>query len=224
MKLYQSVPIIESGEPLTAIPMNLFAIVTPHPYVAVGAGYGDRRSPYFLREKVLQRLIAAQACLQQTHPDLNIQIFDAYRPIAVQQFMVDYTFAQLKGDRQLTAAETAEVWENVYRFWAVPSDNVETPPPHSTGAAVDITLIQEDGQVLNMGGEIDEIGDRSHPNYYANSPNPVERQYHGNRVLLRSVMEKAGFVQHKNEWWHFSYGDQMWAWHKQKAIAHYGRI
>jgi D-alanyl-D-alanine dipeptidase len=199
-------------------------MVTPHPYVVLGAEYGDRRSPYFLRETVLQRLIAAQACLQKSHSDLNIQIFDAYRPIAVQQFMVDYTFAQLKGDRHLTAAETAQVWESVYMFWAAPSDNIETPPPHSTGAAVDITLIQDDGQVINMGGEIDEIGDRSHPDYYENSPSPVEQTYHANRLLLRSVMEKVGFVQHKNEWWHFSYGDQMWAWQKEKAIAHYGRI
>jgi D-alanyl-D-alanine dipeptidase len=89
---------------------------------------------------------------------------------------------------------------------------------------VDITLIQDSSQPLDMGGEIDEIGDRSYPDYYVNSPNPIEQQYHANRLLLHSVMEKAGFVQHKNEWWHFSYGDQMWAWQKEKAIAHYGRI
>ena len=25
-------------------------------------------------------------------------------------------------------------------------------------------------------------------------------------------MTKFGFAQHPNEWWHFSYGDQLWAW------------
>ena len=75
-----------------------------------------------------------------------------------------------------------------------------------------------------LGGDIDEIGDRSHPDFYADSPNPIEHQYHLNRVLLCDAMTKAGFVQHPNEWWHFSYGDQVWAWQKQKAIAHYGRI
>ncbi|MGB2926862.1 MAG: M15 family metallopeptidase [Limnothrix sp.] len=224
MKPYQSVPIVECGEPLAAIPLDLFAVVTPHPYVAAGADYGDRHDPYFLREVVLRRLIAAQACLQKIHVDLSMQIFDAYRPIVVQQFMVDYTFAQLKGDRQLDGRETEKIWEKVYQFWAAPSDNLETPPPHSTGAAVDLTIVRDSGLVLDMGGEIDEIGDRSHPDYYADSPKPVEQHYHANRVLLRTVMAKAGFVQHKNEWWHFSYGDQMWAWQKGKAIAHYGRI
>jgi D-alanyl-D-alanine dipeptidase len=36
-------------------------------------------------------------------------------------------------------------------------------------------------------------------------------------------MEVAGFAQHPNEWWHFSHGDQLWAWRQQQPIAHYGR-
>jgi D-alanyl-D-alanine dipeptidase len=223
MKPYQSVPIAESGDPLMPIPADLFKFVTPHPYALLGADYGGR-SPYFLREVVLRRLIAAQLALQNEQPELMLQIFDAYRPIRVQQFMVDYTFAQLKGDRQLDNATEKEVWQEVYRFWAVPSDNPDTPPPHSTGAAIDVTLVQLDGTPLDMGGKIDEIGDHSHPNFYEYSPNPLERRYHLNRVLLHNTMTKAGFAQHPNEWWHFSYGDQMWAWQKQKAIAHYGKI
>ncbi len=223
MKPYQSVAITESGESLVPIPADLFSLTEPHVYASLGADYAGR-SPYFLREKVLTRLIAAQICLQAEKPDLRFQIFDAYRPIAVQQFMVDYTFQELKGDRQLDGAEAEEVWQQVYKFWAVPSDNPATPPPHSTGAAIDLTLVDSDNQPLNMGGEIDEIGDRSYPDFYASSTNPEEQQYHHNRQLLRNAMTKAGFVQHPNEWWHFSYGDQMWAWQLNEAIAHYGKI
>ncbi|OKH17074.1 M15 family metallopeptidase [[Limnothrix rosea] IAM M-220] len=224
MKPYQSIPIVESEEPLAPIPTDLFQLMQPHPYMVLGACYGER-SPYFLREMVLRRLIAAQVCLQEKSADLSLQIFDAYRPIAVQEFMVNHTFAELKGDRPLDALGEKAVWEQVYQFWALPSENPATPPPHSTGAAVDLTLVAtESGTALAMGGEIDEIGDRSYPDFYADSPNPMEHQYHLNRLLLREVMTKAGFVQHPNEWWHFSYGDQMWAWQKQKAIAHYGKI
>ena len=35
-------------------------------------------------------------------------------------------------------------------------------------------------------------------------------------------MEQAGFVQHPNEWWHFSYGDQLWSWLNKKGNAIYG--
>ena len=222
-KPYQSVPIVESNEPLTEIPSDLFPVFEPHPYAVLGADY-DGRSPYFLRELVLRRLIAAQICLQEERADLNLQIFDAYRPITVQQFMVDHTFAELKGDRQLNEAEEKEVWEQVYKFWAAPSDNPATPPPHSTGAAIDLTLVTTDGDVIDMGGDIDEIGDRSYPDFYAEKTDSESQQYHQNRLLLRQVMTKAGFIQHPNEWWHFSYGDQMWAWQNKEAIAHYGRI
>jgi D-alanyl-D-alanine dipeptidase len=36
-------------------------------------------------------------------------------------------------------------------------------------------------------------------------------------------MEVAGFAQHPNEWWHFSHGDQLWAWRLGHPSAHYGR-
>ena len=31
-------------------------------------------------------------------------------------------------------------------------------------------------------------------------------------------MTKFGFAQHPNEWWHFSYGDQLWAWKNKKQM------
>jgi D-alanyl-D-alanine dipeptidase len=37
-------------------------------------------------------------------------------------------------------------------------------------------------------------------------------------------MASAGFVQHPNEWWHFSWGDQLWAWRSAATAARYGRV
>jgi D-alanyl-D-alanine dipeptidase len=36
-------------------------------------------------------------------------------------------------------------------------------------------------------------------------------------------MLEAGFAQHPNEWWHFSHGDQLWAWRTGQTQAIYGR-
>ena len=44
------------------------------------------------------------------------------------------------------------------------------------------------------------------------------------RNLLKEIMTAFEFVQHPNEWWHFSYGDQLWAWKNKKASALYGKI
>ncbi|MBD2090447.1 M15 family metallopeptidase [Microcoleus sp. FACHB-1515] len=234
MKPYHQVPIIECEEPLVAIPHHVFAIEHPHPYEKLGAPYGSK-SPYFLRQGVLERLLLAQAALTEQLPGWKIQIFDAYRPIAVQQFMVDYTLnetARASGHslQSLTPAQQQALLEQVYRFWAVPSRNPLTPPPHSTGAAIDVTLVDAAGQVVDMGSPIDEISARSYPNYFADCHDRESLQFHAHRQLLRQIMVSSRFCQHPNEWWHFSLGDQMWAWFENcdrgdtLLVAQYGAV
>jgi D-alanyl-D-alanine dipeptidase len=234
VKPYQQIEIVECGEPLLPIPLELFAVESPHPYQKLGATYGER-SPYHLRQRVLTNLLQAQAQLQLRHPGWRIQIFDAYRPIAVQQFMVDYTFGQVLQAQGLTLAELSAaqrqvIWEQVYQIWAVPSLDPRTPPPHSTGAAVDITLVDTTGKTVNMGSAIDELSARSHPDYFASSTDPAEQKYHSHRQLLWEVMGSAGFQRHPGEWWHFSLGDQMWVWLTNQenpdnsAVARYGWV
>lgn len=242
MKPYQHVPIHECHELLVEIPIDCFAVESPHPYIKLAAPYGER-SPYFLRQGVLERLIKAQNVLQKQNPGWQIQIFDAYRPIAVQQFMVDYTFRQTleaEGtiDTELTEAQRQAILAKVYQFWALPSLDPKTPPPHSTGAAVDVSLVDAAGRVVDMGSPIDEMSPRSYPNYYAaefeltsgkkDIKTDQQAQFHCNRQILKSAMTAAGFEQHPNEWWHFSYGDQLWAWlvgqQSEPQTARYGAI
>lgn len=233
MKPYQQVAIVECGEPLVPIPLELFAVESPHPYQLLGATYNGK-SPYHLRQGVLDSLMQAQAQLQLKHPGWRIQIFDAYRPVAVQQFMVDYTFGQVVESQKLTlskltAAQREEIWQQVYQIWAMPSLDLLTPPPHSTGAAVDITLVDAAGKIVDMGSAIDEISPMSHPNYFANSSVSAQQQYHYHRQLLWKIMHFAGFARHPGEWWHFCQGDQMWAWlsnidSASPVVARYGRV
>ncbi len=236
MKPYQHISIQDCEEPLLAIPLEQFAIEFPHPYQKLGAPYHQAgvKSPYYLRQGVIQQLILAQQALNHHYPHWKIQIFDAYRPVEVQQFMVDYVFqemvhAQNLNSDQLSASQRQEMLEQVYQFWAVPSLNPATPPPHSTGAAIDVTLVNEAGIEVNMGSPIDEISPRSYPDHFTHSSDIKEQEYHQNRQLLWQVMNQAGFQQHPYEWWHFSYGDQLWAWLQNQSndtnnyIAKYGR-
>ncbi|HEY9639338.1 MAG TPA: M15 family metallopeptidase [Coleofasciculaceae cyanobacterium] len=252
MKPYQQIPIVECYEPLLPLPLAQFAVEDPHPYVQLAAPYGGK-SPYFLRQGVLEALLQAQAWLQQVYPNWRIQIFDAYRPIAVQQYMVDYTFAETVRNKglvleQLTDAQRQTIWAQVYQFWAVPSADPKMPPPHSTGAAIDVSLVDASGTVVNMGSPIDEMSPRSHPNFFAQDfaqetgrsgeedlrLEPVSESdratFHAHRQILTYAMTTAGFQQHPGEWWHFSLGDQLWAWLKNQQtpgleqIARYGAI
>lgn len=242
-KPHLELPIAECGEPLVGLPHD-FAVVDPHPYLALGAPYGDK-SPFFLRSGVLDRLLQAQNALQQHYPHLSLQIFDAYRPLAVQQFMVDYTFRDL-ADRfaqeqgldplTLSAEQTHHLWQQVHQFWADPIADPHRPPPHSTGAALDVTLLDvTQQQPLDMGSPIDECSPRSYPDHFAPATHPPDRprepshnSFHHHRLILRTAMQTAGFQNHPREWWHFSHGDQLWAWLERQqgnsgAIARYGR-
>lgn len=234
MKPYQKIVIQECHEPLISIPLEKFAVESPHPYEKLGAEYG-KRSPYCLRRGVLEALEIAQFLLEKSHPGWKLKIYDAYRPVGVQQFMVDYTFETLLKKHNLTTNNVSpqqrqNLWEQVYQLWAAPSTDPNTPPPHSTGSAVDLSIVNVYGNVINMGGEIDELSERSHPDYYLESKQLIEQQYHRHRQLLGRVMNHAGFARHPEEWWHFSLGDQMWAWlHNQQhpediRQAYYGRV
>lgn len=227
MKPYRTIPIEEGGEPLVAVPAGVFLLTEPHPYASVGAPYGAS-SPWFLRQGVLAALTAAQDRLRRHRPDWRFLLFDGYRPNTVQRHMVGHEFRQLSGGRPpetVPETERQVLWERVFRIWAEPSDDPATPPPHSTGAALDVTLADAAGQEVWMGSPIDENSDRSNPDYFADQ----DPAAHANRQLLFQVMSESDFTRHWGEWWHFSRGDQMWAWLKRQngsdsaAMARYGR-
>jgi D-alanyl-D-alanine dipeptidase len=235
-KPYQSIRIEECQEPLVAIPDRPFGFTRPHAYVVLGAPYGPH-SPWMLRRSVLVALLAAQGELERRRPGWRLKLFDAYRPIAVQAFMVWREFqnqAALAGRSLAGCGSLAQLREDdptlyemlagtIFEFWSLPSDDPLTPPPHSTGAAIDLTLEDATGKELDMGCPIDETTERAYPDHYASAAAPPLRAFHERRELLNAAMSAAGFSRHGNEWWHFSLGDQLWAWSRGQPAAIYGR-
>lgn len=231
LRPWSAIPIVEVGEPLVALPSQLWRL-EPHPYVSLGAPYGSQGDPFRLRSGVVERLLQAQEALRLAEPQCRLAIFDAWRPLGVQSFMVRHAVleecarAGVNPDQPSVARD--RVIAEVGRFWAPPSNDPATPPPHSTGAAVDLTLADRIGTPLDMGGEIDAIGPVSEPEFHAKAalvdPSGDGSLWHGRRQLLARVMATAGFEQHPNEWWHFSWGDQLWAWRAGEPQARYGRI
>ncbi len=231
-KPYSKIPINECHDRLVPIQGPHLKILSPHPYAALGAPYGIY-SPFFLRQKVLNRLQQAAIALQETNPGWAIAIYDAYRPIPVQQFMVDHTFNSLAQSQNLDSQQLRQcpdtpaaqsLWHQVYQFWALPSPDPKMPPPHSTGGAVDITLCDDTGKGVDMGTPIDECSPRSFPNHFADTVEPDAIAIHRTRQRLARLLKEQEFIQHPNEWWHFSWGDQLWAWQGQRATAYFGAI
>ena len=188
---------------------------TPHEYVKAGAPYGGY-GPYFLREQVAERLDDAQAKLDQALPGARLKIFDAFRPKSVQIYMRQLYYQKavisLGHDlNNMAASQVDDAWRLVDTVWARPSNDPNLPTPHSTGAAIDLTIVDSQGAEIDMGCSIDEVSERILPSYYDRGGDIEAATFAKNRELLRSVMEGAGFYRLSHEWWHFSYGDQFWA-------------
>lgn len=119
----------------------------------------------------------------------HLQMLDCYRPHPVQY----------------------ELWNKVpdARYVTAP----ERGSMHNRGAAVDVTLTNRSGHVLDMGTPYDYFGIEAYPEYTALSDSILLR-----RQLLHRVMEASGFRAIRTEWWHFSFledsfglADFMWS-------------
>ena len=227
MKIWNKIPIKDNGDELIAIP-SYFNFLDPHPYSHLGAPYKDKTSIWKLREEVVNRLVKVNDYLISKN-SFYLLIYDSWRPLEVQEFMFKRAFLLECEKSNIDASfqnikSYPSILKKVEKFWAYPSYDSRFPPPHSTGGALDVCLSDKDGNLVEMGSTVDQMDETSNPYFYANINNKEAIIWNSRRNLLRVIMTKFGFAQHPNEWWHFSYGDQLWAWKNKKENALYGKI
>ena len=228
MKPWYQIPIVDNNEKLISIPTEI-NFIEPHPYLALGAPYKSRKRIWSLREGVVARLVRANNYLQTIYKNYSLILYDGWRPIEVQSYMFYYAFDIECKKRGLKIKSNQmncypEIIKEVEKFWAYPYFDDKSPPPHSTGGAVDLGIADSSGRLIDMGCEIDNLDSKSVPDFYKNSTSKDGMLWNIRRNLLKNVMCYSGFSQHPNEWWHFSYGDQLWAWQNDFKNAIYGRI
>jgi len=227
LKVWNKIPIKDNGDKLIAIPSCL-KFLDPHPYSNLGAPYKDKTSIWKLREEVANRLVKVNDYLI-LKSSFNLLIYDSWRPLEVQEFMFKRAFLLecKKSDIDISFENIKSypsILKKVEKFWAYPSHDTRCPPPHSTGGALDVCLSDRDGNLVEMGSMVDQMDETSNPDFYKNIKNEEAIIWNSRRNFLREIMTKFGFAQHPNEWWHFSYGDQLWAWKNKKENAIYGKI
>jgi D-alanyl-D-alanine dipeptidase len=159
---------------------------------------------------------------------LELWVFDAWRPIAVQNHFHDHWMpAHLR--RQNPSLEGAALQAEVEKYWArgAPGGIIDptSPPPHATGAAVDLTIRRTNGAHLFMGSIFDDVTAVSNTAHFETATDAMSFsaiEARDNRRMLFWLMADAGFSNNSTEWWHFSCGDQMWARSTGAPAAHYG--
>lgn len=99
------------------------------------------------------------------------------------------------------------------------------PPAHTTGGAIDLTLLDPEGRELPMGCGFDAFTDKTCAAYFE-APEHVQgaedEQVRENRRLLYYAMIDAGFTNLPSEWWHYDYGDRFWAYYMRKPAIYEG--
>jgi D-alanyl-D-alanine dipeptidase len=148
------------------------------------AVYADLRRAY-LHPDAAAKLVKAQHLLQEQYPDFSLLVYDAARPLHIQQLL----------------------WEAVKdtplsRYVAHP----ETTGLHNYGMAVDVTIADSLQMPLDMGTPFDYFGKKAGINHEDAllAQGLLTQQHINNRHLLRSIMRQAGFYAIEGEWWHFN--------------------
>jgi D-alanyl-D-alanine dipeptidase len=168
--------------------------------------------PTFLRREVYEKLKIANSYLPE---GFYFKVHDAYRSLERQQ---NGWIKRLKETKEQNPDLDDEEVERITRL-KIANPFANGVGGHQTGGAIDITLCDEHGFDLNLGTLIPEHNNKTKTN--SEFLTDVEKR---NRDCLVKAMKRAGFINYPVEWWHFSYGDKMWAAYSWKSKCFYGYI
>jgi D-alanyl-D-alanine dipeptidase len=148
----------------------------------------------YLNCEAATKLNNAQKLLKQRFPFYNLIVFDAARPAHIQKMM----------------------WDSLKLHPVVKYDYLARPDElslHNYGAAVDVSIINENGVLLDMGTPYDFFGELAQPKLetelYASGK--LSKAALCNRLLLRKTMLQCGFYPITSEWWHFNACNKFYA-------------
>ena len=138
----------------------------------------------------------------------SLVILDAWRPISVQQALWD-EFRRIVSEGEPGLGEEELDFKTSF-FVSKPSYDIYSPSVHNTGGAVDLTLRDSGGHILNMGTRFDDFRETANTAYYEKPG--LNEEIRNNRRLLYHTMLNAGFSNLPTEWWHYDYGTKFWAY------------
>lgn len=195
------VPVHDSGEPLVPV-----ADALGHPRA------GHAAPAVRVRASVAERLGRAQSALPA---GLRLRVVEGHRSARSQSTIIE------RYRRALTASDPDLDEGTLHRLasrFVAPLDVA----PHVAGAAVDLTVADDDGD-LDLGTAVDATPEDSRYACYT-AATWIPEHARRNRVLLARAMTSAGFVNYPTEWWHWSYGDRYWALVTGAPAASFGPL
>jgi D-alanyl-D-alanine dipeptidase len=199
------IPIAECGEPLVDL----------REVDGVGVDPRDaERNPLWshVREGVAERLVRASALLGGSARPV---VVEGYRPPELQRRYFERRLRRVAARRPGWSRERLS--REASRFVAPP----DIAPPHVTGGAIDLVLVDAAGAELDLGTRVNESPEDCDERCVTDAPG-LPAHVRANRDRLVAAMRAAGFANYPTEWWHWSYGDRYWALVSGAPAAIYG--
>jgi D-alanyl-D-alanine dipeptidase len=211
-----AIPIQETQEEMVDIVSQQEILYGPSPEIDNNTDYTK------MRLSVFEKLKEAQDLLPE---GLRFCLYEAYRSLNLQNQIFKERYNKVK---KLYPSWSQEALFNETTRLVSPVENLDgstNTPPHSTGAALDLYLVDENSQEpVDMGIHPKDWMMDTEGVYSLTHSKLISKTAMINRALMAKVLETVGFVNYPTEYWHWSYGDRYWAFHKKQPYAFYGSV
>ena len=210
-----SIPVGHSDEPLVDLKQQNMIQYGSSPEIPNNQDYT------FVRKTVYEKLVAAQ---QQLPAGYHFCLYEGYRSMSLQKMLFDTHYADV--------AKAHPDWRPNELFIetiklvspVINQDGSANIPPHSTGAAIDVYLLDDHGHPVDMGiHPKDWMADEGGLLSFTASE-MISSAAKKHRQIMSEVLAAQGFVNYPTEYWHWSYGDRYWAFMTHQPQTLYDQI
>jgi D-alanyl-D-alanine dipeptidase len=201
------IKIIDNGEPLVNF-------LDECPELILDDARFKYRRETLARKSMARMLCEANSSLMKK--GFRLAIVEGWRPPHIQKRMYLGTWNRFQERHPNWSDVTLR--RVVNRYTAPIHGRV--PPPHSTGGAVDLVLTDLEGNVQDHWSPYTW---RDPTCFQFDAPGLSEAAQK-TRALLSDAITPTGLTNYPSEYWHWSYGDQGWAYRGGHPHALYGPI
>lgn len=209
------IPIQDNGEPLVDLRDQTVLKFGPSPEIPNNTDYTK------MRKSVYDLLVKAQSLLPEGY---QFCLYEAYRSFGLQEKLFSMQYNQIKSlhpdwSHKRIFKESMKLASPVTHL-----DGSKNIPPHSTGAAIDIYLIDSKNRAIDMGIHLKDWMQDLDGSLSQTDSLKISQQACDNTKIMSEALSSVGFINYPTEYWQWSFGGRYWSYQTKNHTALYGSI
>lgn len=210
-----AIPVGHSDERLVDFKQQSIIAYGPSPEIVNNQDYT------FVRQTVYDKLVAASRQLPKGY---HFCLYEGYRSLALQKLIFDKQFSKVQ--QRHPDWSQGQVFQETIKLVSpvVNQDGSPNIPPHAMGSAIDVYLLDDDGNVVDMGMHPKDWMEDAGGVLSLTASTAISKEAQAHRRMMSKVLAAEGFVNYPTEYWHWSYGDRYWAYVKGQSRTIYDEV